>query len=285
MFTLNCNGRILVVDKPVVMGIINVTPDSFYAGSRHAQEDEVLHTAEKMLADGASILDLGGQSTRPGSERLEAGEELKRVLGAVKALAKRFPEAFISIDTYHAEVARAAVESGASIINDISGGMMDEKMTAVAAALKTPFVLMHMLGTPQTMQQDPRYDDVTRTVLDFFIERIALLERAGVHDVIIDPGFGFGKTIQQNFQLVRDLGVFRMLDAPILIGVSRKSSIAKTLGVPTEETLNGTTVLHTIGLMNGASILRVHDVKEAVQAVRLFLACGEPATQNPVRRS
>lgn len=274
MFTLNCKGRLLIVDKPLVMGIINTTPDSFFGGSRHEGTEAVLRQAEQMLKNGASILDIGGQSTRPGSEKLSAADEMKRVIEPIKAIHQNFPEAFISIDTYYSLVAKEAVAAGASIINDISAGSMDERMIETVAALKVPYVLMHMQGTPQTMQQHPQYEDVTKEVLDFFIRKKDELHNAGITDVIIDPGFGFGKTIAHNFELLRNLSVFKMLDCPLLLGISRKATIYKTLGITVEEALNGTTVLNTIGLMNGASILRVHDVREAVEAVMLFEAYG-----------
>ena len=276
MFTLNCKGRLLVVDKPLVMGIINVTPDSFYSGSRHSAIDSVLRTAEQMLTDGADILDLGGQSTRPGSSKLSNDEELSRVLPCIEKLYSQFPEAFISIDTYYANVAKLSVEAGASIVNDVSAGSLDDNMIPTVASLKVPYVLMHMQGTPQSMQEQPHYNDVTADVLDFMIKKIDALSKLGIHDIIIDPGFGFGKTIQHNFQLLRHLQAFRMLNRPILLGISRKSTVYKTLGITAEEALNGSTVLHTIGLLNGASILRVHDVKEARQAVQLITAYNKP---------
>ena len=275
MFTLNCKGRLLVVDKPLVMGIINTTPDSFYSSSRYETVDAVLRQAEQMLKDGAAILDIGGQSSRPGSEIVNPNEELKRVIAPIEAINKNFPETFISIDTYYSKVATAAVEAGASIVNDISVGSIDPAMIETVAALKVPYVLMHMQGTPQTMQQQPQYENVTREVLDFMSNKVNELHKSGITDVIIDPGFGFGKTIAHNFELLRNLSVFKMLHCPILLGVSRKSTIYKTLGIPVEESLNGTTVLNTIGLMNGASILRVHDVKEAVESIKLFLAYGQ----------
>lgn len=275
MFTLNCKGRLLVVDKPLVMGIINTTPDSFYSSSRYETVDAVLRQAEQMLKDGAAILDIGGQSSRPGSEIVNPNEELKRVIAPIEAINKNFPETFISIDTYYSKVATAAVEAGASIVNDISAGSIDPAMIETVAALKVPYVLMHMQGTPQTMQQQPQYENVTREVLDFMSNKVNELHKSGITDVIIDPGFGFGKTIAHNFELLRNLSVFKMLHCPILLGVSRKSTIYKTLGIPVEESLNGTTVLNTIGLMNGASILRVHDVKEAVESIKLFLGYGQ----------
>ena len=272
MFTLNCKGRLLVVDKPLVMGIINTTPDSFYSGSRQQAVDEVLSKAEQMLNDGATILDLGGQSTRPGSEKLSADEELKRVIAPIETISKNFPEAYISIDTYYSKVAEQAVAAGASIVNDISAGSIDAAMIETVAALKVPYVLMHMQGTPQTMQQQPSYENVTTEVLDFLIKKVNELRKAGITDVIVDPGFGFGKTIAHNFELLRNLSVFKMLNCAVLLGISRKSTIYKPLGVTADESLNGTTALNTIGLMNGASILRVHDVKEAIEIIKLFAA-------------
>ena len=272
MFTLNCKGRILVIDKPLIMGIINATPDSFFCGSRFNGVDEIVAKAEKMLNDGANILDIGGQSTRPGSELISADEEIERVIPAIKEIAKKNPEAFISIDTFHSKVAAAAVNAGASIVNDISAGSMDSKMIATVAELKVPYILMHMKGTPQTMQQNATYENVTREVLDFFISKTNELKNAGIIDIISDPGFGFAKTIDQNFELLKNLSVFKMLDKAIMLGISRKSTIYKTLGVNADEALNGTTVLNTDGLMNGASILRVHDVKEARETVKLFSA-------------
>ena len=272
MFTLNCKGRILVIDKPLVMGIINATPDSFFGGSRFNGVDEIVAKAEKMLNDGADILDIGGQSTRPGSELISADEEIERVIPAIKEIAKKNPEAFISIDTFYSKVAIAAIEAGATIVNDISAGSMDSKMIATVAELKVPYILMHMKGTPQTMQQNATYENVTREVLDFFISKTNELKNAGIIDIIIDPGFGFAKTIAQNFELLKNLSVFKILDKAIMLGISRKSTIYKTLGISADEALNGTSVLNTIGLMNGASILRVHDVKEATEAVKLFSA-------------
>ena len=272
MFTLNCKGRILIIDNPLVMGIINATPDSFFGGSRFNGADEILAEAEKMLNDGAGILDIGGQSTRPGSELISADEEIERVIPAIKAIAKKNPEAFISIDTFYSKVAIAAVDAGASIVNDISAGSMDNKMIATVAELKVPYILMHMKGTPQTMQQNATYENVTREVLDFFISKTNELKNTGVIDIIIDPGFGFAKTIDHNFELLKNLSVFKMFDKAIMLGISRKSTIYKTLGVNADDALNGTTILNTIGLMNGASILRVHDVKEAKEAVKLFCA-------------
>lgn len=269
MFTLNCRGRLLTIDAPVVMGIINTTPDSFFKESRKQSIEDILSQANKMIDEGAKILDIGGQSTRPGSEHILLQEEADRVLPAVEAIAKNFPDTFISIDTFYAEVAKQAVYAGASIINDISGGLLDDKMLATAGQLKTPFICMHMKGTPQTMQQLTAYDNVTREVLDFFIERLEQCRLAGITDVIIDPGIGFSKTTEQNFALIKNLHAFKMLQKPLLLGVSRKGVIYKSLGITAKEALNGTTVLNTIGLLNGVHILRVHDVKEAIEAITL----------------
>ena len=275
MFTLNCKGRLLVVEKPLVMGIINVTPDSFFGGSRFNAVDEIVAKVEKMLSDGADLIDIGGQSTRPGSELISPDEEIKRVVPAIKAIIQKFPDTFISIDTFYSIVAIAAVDAGATIVNDISAGSMDKKMIETVTQLKVPYILMHMKGTPRTMQQNAVYENVNQEVLDFFIAKTNELRKAGVLDIIIDPGFGFGKTIDHNFELLKNLSVFRMLDKPILVGISRKSTIYKTLGVNADGALNGTSVLNTIALMNGASVLRVHDVKEAKEAVTLFVATNK----------
>ena len=270
MFTLNCKGRLLVIDKPVVMGIINVTPDSFYEGSRQQTGDSVLAQATKMINEGADIIDVGGQSTRPGSERITVKKELERVLPAIEIILKNFPGTIISVDTYQSEVAMEAVNAGASIINDISAGSLDTNMISAIAKLRVPYICMHMKGTPENMQQDPTYENLTREVLDFFIRKTDECKGAGINDVIIDPGFGFGKTISHNYRLLKELPAFKMLEKPILVGVSRKSTIYKTLGVTADEALNGTTVLHTLALQNGANILRVHDVKEAKEAITLY---------------
>jgi dihydropteroate synthase len=269
MFTLNCKGRLLVVDKPLIMGIINTTPDSFYEGSRFTGNDGILQQAERMLKEGADILDIGGQSTRPGSERIPADEELQRVIGAVESLHFNFPEAIISIDTYWSKVAMETVAAGASIINDISSGTVDGEILSVAARLQTPYISMHMPGAIDNMHQKPANENMMQEILDFFIKKTEACRLAGIRDVIIDPGFGFGKTMPQNFELLKRLGILKILQCPVLLGLSRKSTIYKTLGITAGEALNGSTVLHTIGLLNGASILRVHDVKEAVETVKL----------------
>ncbi len=270
MYTLNCKGRLLVVDKPLVMGIINTSPDSFYEGSRFTGIDGILKQAELMLKQGAAILDIGGQSTRPGSERISADEELQRVIGAVESLHFNFPQAIISVDTYWSKVARETVAAGASIINDISSGSVDTNMLSTVAALQTPYIIMHMPGTVENMHQKPAYENMMREILDFFIKKVDACRQAGIQDIIVDPGFGFGKTMAQNFELLQQLSLFNILQRPLLLGVSRKSTIYQTLGISAAEALNGTTVLNTVGLLNGASILRVHDVKEAAEAVILI---------------
>lgn len=276
MFTLNCKGKILIIDEPVVMGIINATPDSFYEGHLSFTMDEVLALAEKMIKEGAGILDIGGQSTRPGSERITAAEEIKRLNPVIKIIHAAFPEIIISADTYHSAVARAAVEAGASMINDISAGEMDAEMISTVASLKVPYVCMHMQGRPETMHKEPAYDDVVKEVLDFFIAKTDACKKAGISDVIIDPGFGFGKTISHNFKLLQQLALFKMLEKPILAGLSRKSTVYKTLNLSPAESLNGTTVLNTLAIQNGASILRVHDVKEAKEVIALMGAYKKP---------
>jgi len=272
MFTLNCKGRLLVIDHPIVMGIINVTPDSFYRGSRTNELDDVLFRADKMIEEGATILDIGGQSTRPKSTQISVDEELKRVLPAIEAIHKKFPQTIISIDTFYSKVASEAVSAGASIVNDVSAGTIDSALMSTVAQLKVPYVLMHMLGNPQTMQQSPYYKNVTLDVFDFLSFKIAEIKKAGIDDIIVDVGFGFGKTSTHNFQLLRELSFFKQLNKPIMVGLSRKATIYKTLGITAEEALNGTTVMHTIALLNGATILRVHDVRAATEAVKLFTA-------------
>jgi len=278
MLGLNCKGRLLVIREALVMGIINTTPDSFFKGSR-APSDAVLRRAEKMISEGADILDLGGQSTRPGSTVVTEAEERERVIPAVVAVCKRFPEMPVSIDTFYASVAREAINEGAAIINDISAGSIDPGMFEAVASLRVPYVLTHMKGFPATMQQQPYYENVTTEVFDSLLRNLAQLRELGVNDVILDPGFGFGKTAAHNFQLLRELSFFTATACPILVGISRKGTIYKTLGVTAEEALNGTTVMHTIALLNGANILRVHDVKEAKEAIRLVSVYKEKEQQ------
>jgi dihydropteroate synthase len=272
MFSLNCKGKLIIIEKPLVMGILNLTNDSFYEGSRLTDIDVIKNKAAQMIAEGADILDLGPQSTRPGSTRVSAEDELHKLLPAIEIIQQNFPGIVVSIDTYHSKVAKECVRAGASIINDISGGEMDKQMIATVGKLQVPYICMHMRGVPETMQFQTHYEDVVKEILDFFIAKIDECKRAGIDDVVIDPGFGFGKNISQNLHLLKHLEVFKMLQKPILAGLSRKSTIYKTLKISPEESLNGTTVLNTIALLNGASILRVHDVKEAREAVALLQA-------------
>jgi dihydropteroate synthase len=246
-----------------------VTPDSFFSGSIAGELQEYVTRAGQMLEHGAAILDIGGQSTRPGSQRIDADKESARVLPVITAIKKAYPDAFISIDTYHHRVAAAAVHAGAGIVNDISGGEMDPLMIQTVAGLDVPYVIMHMKGEPGNMQELAEYTDLTREVLDYFIAKVDTCRKAGIKDIIIDPGFGFAKTIDHNFRLLREMKLFRILDLPIMVGLSRKSTIYKTLGTDAYHALNGTTVLNTIALLNGASFLRVHDVKEAAEAITL----------------
>lgn len=269
MHTLYFKGKQLTLQQPVVMGILNTTPDSFYSGSCIQQKDNALFTAEKMLREGAVFIDIGGQSTRPDSEKIQSSEELERVLPIIDAIHQNFPEANISIDTYYAVVATAAVAAGAMMVNDISGGTMDANMLQTVAQLQVPYVCMHIKGTPQTMLSHTNYNNVTDEVYNYFEERIVTAAQLGLTQIIPDIGFGFAKTAAQNFELLKNLSRFKDLQKPLLVGVSRKSSIYKTLGITPQEALNGTTVLNTIALLNGAAILRVHDVKEAVEAIQL----------------
>src|SRR5215203_6739134 len=272
MFTLNCKGRLLVIDRPIVMGIINTTPDSFFSGSRANGINDVLFRAERMIRDGAMILDIGGQSTRPGSEQVGTEEELNRVIPAIVAVATRFPEIFLSIDSFYSVVVKEAIAAGASIVIDVSAGTLDENLIPVVAELGVPYVLMHMKGHPQTMQMNPAYENVVTEVFDWLNNKICELTKTGIHDIVIDPGFGFGKTSVHNFQLLQQLSYFRQLQKPVMAGLSRKATVYKTLETTADQALNGTTVLHTIALLNGAQILRVHDVKEAVEVVKLIHA-------------
>ena len=272
MFSLNCNGKFLLAEKPLVMGILNLTTDSFYEASRLKTLENVLEKAAQMVAEGADILDIGAQSTRPGSTRISAGEEIEKAVPIIREIREKHPEVILSIDTYQSEVAVECVQAGASIVNDISGGEMDEMMIQTVAGLHVPYICMHMKGVPETMHLNTDYADVLQEVLDYFIRKIEDCTKAGIKDVIIDPGFGFGKSIQQNLFLLKNLKVFKMLERPILCGLSRKSTVYKTLGISAEEALNGTTVLNTVAIQNGAGILRVHDVKAAAEVVKLMEA-------------
>jgi len=276
-YTINCRGKLLDLAGPVVMGIINLTDDSFYAESRSRHLHQVMEKAGRHLAEGAGILDLGAQSTRPGATLIGAQEELDRLLPAIHAIMNQHPEAVISIDTWYAAVAEKAVQAGAAIINDVSAGNMDPQMLPTMGRLQVPYIAMHMQGTPTTMQQAPQYDNVVQEVLDYFIQKLAQCRAAGIEDVIIDPGFGFGKTLAHNYTLLRHLQLFHMLECPLLAGVSRKSMIYRLLGTTAAEALNGTTVIHTLALQQGVHLLRVHDVKAAAEAVQIwqYISNGE----------
>ena len=270
MLTINCKGKILNLDVPLVMGIVNCTPDSFYRGFLDDSIESKKELIRQMVTDGATIIDVGGQSTRPGSSCITAKEEIKRVLPVIAHIRETHPFTILSIDTFQSEVAKEIIGAGAHIVNDISAGNMDDNMIAAVGQLGVPYICMHMQGTPETMQLQPYYVDILKDVTGFFIEKIYTCQNAGITDIIIDPGFGFGKTIEHNFWLLKNLKIFEMLDKPILAGISRKSSIYKTLNISAYESLNGSTVMHTLALQNGANILRVHDVKEAMQAIVLF---------------
>lgn len=272
--TLNAGGKLIDLSTPKVMGIINLTPDSFYAGSRKQDISSALQQAEKMLTDGADFLDIGAYSSRPGAEDISIQEELDRLLPVVEAITKAFPAAVLSIDTFRAQVAEAAIKVGAHIINDIGGGELDTDMFATVARLQVPYILMHMKGTPQNMNQLAQYEDVFNEVFDYFTDKYHQLKQLGVKDVILDPGFGFAKRAEHSYTLMNRLQDFNALQLPVLVGISRKNMIYKTLGITAAEALNGTTALNTIALTKGANILRVHDVKEAVEAVKIWEMCG-----------
>lgn len=273
--TLNIGGRLLEIRQPLLMGILNVTPDSFFDGGRYTNEKQILERVEQLQRDGATFIDLGGYSSRPGAKDIPADEELTRVLPAVKNILKHFPEVILSIDTFRSDVAHAAVSEGAALINDISGGSLDPKMIGTVAALGVPYIFMHMKGSPQTMSQMANYDHMMKEIITYFHQKLALMRQAGLKDIIIDPGFGFAKTREQNFHLLDHLDLLKMFEVPILAGLSRKSMVWKTLDIQPEEALNGTTALNTVALMKGANILRVHDVKEGMQLLRLWSALRE----------
>jgi dihydropteroate synthase len=266
---INCRGKLLDLSQPVVMGIINITDDSFYAGGRSRSLDLVLEKAAQHLAEGAAILDIGAQSTRPGAVDVGPDTELERLVPAIEALVKQYPQAIISVDTYYAAVAEQTILAGAAIINDISAGEIDKDMLTTAGRLQVPYIAMHMQGTPGNMQKNPQYDNVVKDVLDYFIRKKEACLKAGIKDLIFDPGYGFGKTLAHNYALLKHLSVFHILDAPLLVGISRKSMIYKLLENTAAEALNGTTVLNTLALQQGASILRVHDVKAAAEVIRI----------------
>ncbi|SEB71506.1 dihydropteroate synthase [Tenacibaculum sp. MAR_2009_124] len=267
--TINCNGTLVDLSSPKVMGILNLTPDSFYDGGKYKKEKEILIQVEKMLYEGATFIDVGGYSSRPGAKHISEEEELSRVVPIVSLLVKEFPEILISIDSFRSRVAGEAVHAGGAIINDISGGKVDEEMFAKVAELQVPYILMHMKGTPQNMQSNPNYNDIVKELILFFSEQIFKLRELKVNDIIIDVGFGFGKTIPHNFELLKKLELFSSLEVPVLTGISRKSMLYKTLKITPSEALNATTVANTIALLNGTNILRVHDVKQAVEAIQI----------------
>ncbi len=267
--TLNCNGTLLSLEKPIVMGILNVTPDSFFDGGKHHSTHLMLLQVEKMLSEGASIIDIGGMSSRPGAEFVSEEEEFQRVIPNIQAILKEFPNAILSVDTWRANIAKASVEAGAGIINDISGGQYDSDLLKMVATLRVPYILMHIKGTPKDMANQAHYTNISDEVLTYFIEKLAILTNFGVKDVILDLGFGFGKTLDHNYELLKNMDAFKILGLPMLAGISRKSMIYKYLGVLPENALNGTTALHVIALQQGAKILRAHDVKEAIEVIQL----------------
>ena len=278
---INCNGNIIDFTSPKIMGILNVTPNSFYDGGKHNRIDTALLQTEKMISEGATFIDVGGASSKPGVEEVSPDEELKRVLPVIEKISKNFPHIYISIDTYRSNVARQAIDAGAQLVNDISAGNADDNMLKTVGKLGVPYIAMHMQGTPKTMQNKPTYDDVLIAIRSFFSEKIAAAHAAGINDIIVDPGFGFGKTPQHNFALLNHLNTLQIDGVPLLVGVSRKSMIHKTLNIDIQEALNGTTVLHTVALRQGAHLLRVHDVKEAKQAVDLIKALDTSYSINP----
>ncbi|MHA6281376.1 dihydropteroate synthase [Salinimicrobium sp. CAU 1759] len=267
---INCKGQLIDLSVPKVMGVLNLTPDSFYDGGRRKRREDHMHQAEKMLAEGADFIDVGSYSSRPGADDISEEEELKRILPVVEELAERFPDVILSIDTFRSKVARQCVEAGAAMVNDISAGNLDEKMMETVAQMQVPYIMMHMRGNPQTMKDLNSYNNLVQDILFYFSEKIDRARDYGINDLIIDPGFGFSKNIEQNFELLSKLQLFKNLDLPILSGLSRKSLIYKTFNTTPDNALNGTTALNTVALMNGTNILRVHDVKEAVECVKLL---------------
>lgn len=269
-YTINCKGKLVDLSTPQVMGVLNVTPDSFYAGSRMQTAEEIASRARRILDEGGSIIDVGAYSSRPNAEHISAEVEKERLRNGLEIIRRNHPDAVISVDTFRADIAEWCVEEyGVDIINDIAAGQMDERMFTTVARLGVPYIMMHMQGTPQSMQQHPHYENLEREVFLYFAERIQQLRDLGARDLILDPGFGFGKTLEHNYELVERMDDFRIFDLPVLVGISRKSMIYKLLGCTPQEALNGTMVLNTVALMKGANILRVHDVAQAVEAVRI----------------
>ncbi|MDR7370515.1 dihydropteroate synthase [Flavobacterium aquidurense] len=268
--TINCKGQLIDLSVPKVMGILNVTPNSFFDGGKYKNEEEIISQVEKMLSEGATFIDIGAYSSKPSAEFVTEAEEIERIVPVIELILKHFPEALLSIDTFRAEVAKASIENGAAIINDIAAGELDDKMFDVIAKYNVPYIMMHMRGNPQTMQSLTEYDDIVKEMLFYFSEKVKKARSLGIIDLILDPGFGFAKTTDQNYEVLQKMELFNVLELPVLAGVSRKSMIYKTLGNSAQEALNGTTVLNTIALTKGAKILRVHDVKEAMECVTLF---------------
>ncbi len=268
--TINCKGKLIDLSTPKVMGILNLTSDSFYKESRFHDKKQILHKVERMLADGATWIDLGAYSSRPGAADISPEEESDRLIRVVELLVNEFRDILLSIDTFRASIAQEAIHAGAAMINDISAGQLDENMMETVARLQVPYIMMHMRGTPQTMKTMTSYEDVVKETLFYFSQKIEQGKALGINDLIVDPGFGFAKNIDQNFEILNKLNLYKNLDLPVLIGLSRKSTIYKTLKTNAEHALNGTTVLHTVALLKGVSILRVHDVKEAVEAITLI---------------
>ena len=268
--TINCKGQLIDLSEPKVMGILNITPNSFFDGGKYKNEEELLERVGKMLDEGADFIDVGAYSSKPNAEFVSEEEEISRIIPVVNLLQKHFPGIILSIDTFRAGVAKVCIENGAAIINDISAGKLDDKMLETVAKFQVPYIMMHMKGTPQTMQEFTQYEDIIKEILFYFSERIAAARALGINDLIVDPGFGFAKTLEQNYSLMQKMELFQMIELPLLVGISRKSMIYKTLDINAEIALNGTTILNTIALTKGAKILRVHDVKEAVECVRLF---------------
>jgi dihydropteroate synthase len=267
--TINCNSRLIDLNLPKVMGILNVTPNSFYDGGKHNEINSIMHQVDKMLSEGADFIDIGAYSSKPSAEFVSEEEEIKRLVPIIKELVDHFPSIVLSVDTFRANVAKVAVEHGAGIINDISAGLLDEKMLETVADLKVPYIMMHMRGNPQTMQSLTNYEDIVKEMIFYFSERIQKARSFGISDIVIDPGFGFAKTLEQNYEVLHKMELFSMLELPLLAGISRKSMIYKVLENSPQEALNGTSVLNTIALQKGAKILRVHDVKEAVECIKL----------------
>ncbi|MUU78035.1 dihydropteroate synthase [Winogradskyella endarachnes] len=268
--TINCKGKLIDLSTPKVMGILNVTPDSFFDGGKYKAETEILNQVETMLKHQATFIDIGGYSSRPNADDVCEAEELNRVLPVIELILKHFPETLISIDTFRSNVAKQSIEAGAALVNDISAGQLDANMLATVGKLSVPYIMMHMKGTPKTMQQQTQYTDLTKEVISYFAERIKAAHQEKINDIIIDPGFGFAKTTEQNFQLLNQLDLLQMLDQPILAGISRKSMIYKTLNSTSQKALNGTTALHMVALQKGAKLLRVHDIKEAMECITLY---------------